>query len=68
MNFTGMCTRAKLYNDVHEKIEKLTKTVYLSIVQMNIGIVFIPKCLACYWQYYTTDLKNDAFQQIFTMS
>lgn len=46
----------------NELVEKLCKLAYVVIVKVAVPGVIVPKTLASYFAYFTTDANRDAFE------
>lgn len=55
-------TSKRIYDETNEKIEKFTKTIYFVYIRLTIPGVVLPTAIISYFNYFTTDMGNDAFR------
>lgn len=51
-----------IYIETNRKVEKLSEIADFIMVRVSLPGFILPKAVFCYFQYFTTDLGNDAFQ------
>lgn len=50
------------YDEINHKIEKWCKIIDLVTIKISPPTVFLPKLIIGFFNYFTTDLQNDAFK------
>lgn len=53
---------ATIFAETNQFIEKASKIGFFVVMQISLPGLVLPKALFCYFQYFTTDLANGAFE------
>lgn len=51
----------QMYNEMSEKIEKVSEILYFVLVKMTVPGVLLPSCLITIYNYFILDLKDESF-------
>lgn len=50
-----------LYIEMNERIEKISKILYFTIIKVTLPALMIPNLVVSFFLYFSTDLENEAF-------
>lgn len=51
----------RIYNEMSERIEKVSEIFYFVLVKMTVPGVLLPSCLITIYNYFILDLKDESF-------
>lgn len=63
--FAGL--NRKKYSKTNMKIEKLSRIIYMAVVNISVPCVLLPKFISSYYLYFLGARGNDAFSLNFQM-